>query len=155
MYLVGLFIGSPEEAWDSAADLSNEVNIIYKERQFHTVLSQAPDMYDDLWTGGKCMYKLEPIVKDGGKLIIYAPHIREVSVTHGEAIEKLGYHVRDYFKKQSTKFKDIPGGILAHSTHVKGIGTFENNKENPRIDVILATGIKKETCEKQFRILEL
>ena len=146
--LVGLFIGSPEEAWESAADLSDKTNIIYKDRKFHTVLSQAPDMYDDLWTGGKCMYKLEPIVEDGGKLIIYAPHIREVSVTHGETIEKIGYHVRDYFKKQSSKFEDIPGGILAHSTHVKGIGTFKNNIEKSRIDVILATGIKKEICKK-------
>ena len=146
--LVGLYIGTPEDAWESAADLSDKVNIIYKEKQFQTVLSRAPEMYDDLWTGGKCMYKLEPIVADGGKLIIYAPHIREVSVTHGETIEKIGYHVRDYFKKQSSRFENIPGGILAHSTHVKGIGTFEDGIEKPRIDVILATGIKKEICEK-------
>lgn len=146
--LVGLYIGTPENAWESAADLSDKVNIIYKEQQFKTVLSRAPEMYDDLWTGGKCMYKLEPIVADGGKLIIYAPHIREVSVTHGETIEKIGYHVRDYFKKQPSRFEDFPGGILAHSTHVKGIGTFEDGIEKPRINVILATGIKKEICEK-------
>jgi len=146
--LVGLYIGTPEDAWESAADLSNKINIIYKEHQFHTVLSRAPEMYDDLWTGGKCMYKLEPIVADGGNLIIYAPHIRDVSLTHGETIEKIGYHVRDYFNKQLIKFQDIPGGILAHSTHVKGVGTFVNGIEKPRINVILATGINKETCEK-------
>ena len=147
--LVGLYIGTPEEAWEAAADLSNRIHIIYKDKLFHTVLSCAPEMYEDLWTGGKCMYKLEPIVAEGGKLIIYAPHITEVSVTHGEIIEKIGYHVRDYFIKQAQRFRNIPGAVMAHSTHVRGVGTFENGVEKPRIDVILATGITEETC---FRI---
>lgn len=146
--LVGLYIGTPEEAWEAAADLSDQIHIIYKERQYHTVISQAPEMYEDLWTGGKCMYKLEPVVANGGKLIVYAPHITEVSVTHGEIIEKIGYHVRDYFTKQANRFTDIPGGVMAHSTHVRGVGTFENGVEKPRIDVVLATGISEETCHR-------
>ena len=28
-------------------------------------------MYDELWVAGKCMYKMEPVVADGGELIIY------------------------------------------------------------------------------------
>jgi nickel-dependent lactate racemase len=68
--LVGLFVGSPEEAWDGATKLSRKLHITYKERPFHTVLSCAPKMYDELWVGGKCMYKLEPVVADGGELII-------------------------------------------------------------------------------------
>ena len=52
-------------------------------------------MYDEVWVGGKCMYKLEPVVADGGELIIYAPHIREISATHGSVIERIGYHTRD------------------------------------------------------------
>lgn len=146
--LVGLYIGTPEEAWEAAADLSDRIHIIYKDKLFHTVLSCAPEMYEDLWTGGKCMYKLEPIVADRGKLIIYAPHITEVSVTHGEIIEKIGYHVRDYFIKQAQRFRNIPGGVMAHSTHVRGVGTFENGVEKPRIDVILATGIPEATCRR-------
>jgi nickel-dependent lactate racemase len=146
--LAGLYIGTPEEAWSSAADLSDKIHIVYKERPFTSVLSRAPQMYDDIWTGGKCMYKLEPVVADGGELIIYAPHITQVSITHGEIIEKIGYHVRDYFVKQMDKFRDIPGGIMAHSTHVKGGGTFENGLEQPRVKVILATGIPKEICDK-------
>jgi nickel-dependent lactate racemase len=146
--LAGLFIGSPEEAWSAAADLSNQLHIVYKEQPFNRVLSCAPRMYDDVWTGGKCMYKLEPVVADGGELIVYAPHIREVSVTHGAIIEKIGYHVRDYFIKQWDKFKAIPGGIMAHSTHVKGLGTFENGIEKPRIHVVLATQIPEAVCKK-------
>jgi len=105
-------------------------------------------MYEDIWTAGKCMYKLEPVVENGGSLIIYAPHIKEVSYTHGRDIERVGYHTRDYFLKQAPRFKDVPGAILAHSTHVKGIGTYKEGKERPRIKVILATAISKERCKK-------
>ena len=146
--LSGLYIGTPEEAWDAAADLSDKLHITYKEKPFKKVLSCAPKMYDDLWTGGKCMYKLEPAVAAGGELIIYAPHIKEVSVTHGKMIKRIGYHVRDYFVKQMDKFRDIPGGVMAHSTHVKGIGTFENGIEKPRINVVLATQIPEEVCNQ-------
>ena len=146
--LAGLYIGTPEEAWAEASKLSDKLHIIYKDKPFKTALSCAPEMYDDLWTGGKCMYKLEPVIEDGGELIIYAPHITEVSVTHGDIIEKIGYHVRDYYVKQMNKFEDIPGGVMAHSTHVKGAGTFENGVEKPRINVVLATGISEEMCRK-------
>jgi len=87
-------------------------------------------------------------VADGGELIIYAPHITEVSVTHGKIIEEIGYHVRDYFVKQMDRFGHIPGGVMAHSTHVKGIGTYENGVEKPRVNVVLATGIPEEICRK-------
>jgi hypothetical protein len=46
------------------------------------------------------------------------------------------------------KFRDIPGGILAHSTHVRGIGTYINGVEKPRVKVTLATSIPKEICEE-------
>ncbi len=146
--LSGIFIGTPEDAFSAAADLSDKIHITYKKKPFKRVLSCAPKMYDDIWTGGKCMYKLEPVVADGGELIIYAPHITEVSVSHGEIIEKIGYHVRDYFVKQMDKFMDIPAGVMAHSTHVKGIGSFENGVEKPRIKITLATQIPKDVCDR-------
>ncbi|MEO0293197.1 MAG: lactate racemase domain-containing protein [candidate division WOR-3 bacterium] len=145
--LSGLFIGTPEEAWDKAVELSKKLHIIYKDKPFKEVLGVAPKMYEDLWTAGKVMYKLENVVEDGGELIIYAPHITEVSYTHGKILDKVGYHVRDYFLAQEEKFSWVPGGIKAHSTHVKGIGTYKDGIEKPRINVILATGIPKERCE--------
>ena len=146
--LAGLFCGTPEEAWSAAADLSDKIHIVYKDRPYRSVLSCAPPMYDELWIGGKCMYKLEPVVADGGELIIYAPHIREISVTHGAVIERIGYHVRDYFLKQWDRFADYPRGVLAHSTHVKGVGTYEDGVESPRMNVVLATGIPEAICRK-------
>jgi len=146
--LAGLYAGSPEAAWEQAAELSRQIHIEYKDTPFHTVLSCAPRMYDDLWVGAKCMYKLEPVVADGGTLIIYAPHITEVSVSHGKLIEELGYHTRDYFLKQWDRFKGYPWGVLAHSTHVRGIGTYENGVEKGRVNVVLATGIPESVCRK-------
>jgi lactate racemase len=144
--LAGLFAGSPESAWDQASDLSRILHATYKEHPFHTVLSCAPAMYDELWVGGKCMYKLEPVVADGGELIIYAPHIHEISVTHGRLIRQIGYHCRDYFLKQWDRFKDKPWGVLAHSTHVRGIGTYDQGVERCRVQVTLATAIPREIC---------
>ena len=57
------------------------------------VLSFMPAMYDDLWIAGKGMYKMEPVVADGGEVVIYAPHVREVSQAHG-VVEAIGYHCR-------------------------------------------------------------
>ncbi len=146
--LRGIFTGTPESAWDEASNLSAKTHIEYKKKPFHTILSCAPEMYDELWVGGKCMYKLEPVLADGGDLIIYAPHIREISLTHGKLIREIGYHSRDYFLNQWDQFKEYPWGILAHSTHVRGVGSWEDGKEKNRVNVILATGIPKEVCEE-------
>jgi nickel-dependent lactate racemase len=146
--LRGIFIGDVLEAWEKASDLSDKVHIIYKEKPYKTILGIAPEMYDDIWTAGKVMYKLEPIVADGGTLIIYAPHIDEISYTHGKIIDQIGYHTRDYFLKQWDKFSHFPWGVIAHSTHVKGIGTYKDGVEKPRVNVILATKISKERCEQ-------
>jgi nickel-dependent lactate racemase len=146
--LAGLYAGTPESAWDQASELSRQLHITYKDHPFHTILSCAPKMYDELWTGGKCMYKLEPVLADGGELIIYAPHITEVCIAHGKTIHEVGYHCRDYFVKQWDKFKHYPWGVLAHSTHVYGLGTFENGVETPRARVTLATGIPEAECRQ-------
>ena len=146
--LHGLYIGSYTEAFDAAADLSAQLNIIMKPRAYQRVLAMPAEIYDDLWTAAKAMYKTEPVVTDGGEVIIYAPHISEISYTHGRLIDQVGYHVRDYFLKQWERFKDVPGTIKAHSTHVKGMGTFDldSGVETPRIQVTLATSIPEERC---------
>ena len=148
--LAGLYIGSPEEAWKAAADLSARLHIISVARPFRRVLSIMPELYDDLWTAAKGMYKMEPAIADGGEVVIFAPHITEISYTHGQVIDEIGYHVRDYFTKQWDRFKDFPWGVLAHSTHLRGIGSYDSESgiERPRINVVLATGIPEERCRR-------
>jgi len=146
----GIYCGPIGEAWAEAAELSSRRHVVWLERPVSRALSIMPAMYDDLWVAGKGMYKLEPAVEDGGEVVIYAPHVREVSHSHGRLIEEVGYHCKDYFLKQWDRFKDIPGGILAHSTHVKGQGRYDpaTGVESPRIRVTLATGIPPELCRK-------
>jgi nickel-dependent lactate racemase len=146
--LRGLYAGTPEEAWSEAADLSARMHVVYTPKPYNTVIGVAPRMYDDLWVAGKVMYKLEPVVAAGGRLVIYAPHLATVSYTWGTQLKEIGYHVRDYFLAQMDRFRGIPRGVLAHSTHVRGLGTFSGGVEEPRIDVVLATAIPPETCRR-------
>lgn len=146
--VAGVYFGAPEESQRAAAALAAPLHITYVDRPYNRVLSIIPPMYDDLWTAAKGMYKTEPIIADGGEVIIYAPHIHEISYTHGKVLDEIGYHVRDYFTKQWDRFKGYPWGVLAHSTHLRGIGSYENGVERPRIQVTLATGIPEDRCRK-------
>jgi nickel-dependent lactate racemase len=148
--VAGMFCGDVHEAWRRAAILSSRRHIVWVDEPYDRVLAIMPPMYDDLWTAAKGAYKSEPIVADGGEVIIYAPHVKEVSYVHGRLIDEIGYHCRDYFLGQWDRFRRYPGGILAHSTHVKGLGTYDvpSGVEAPRIQVTLATGIPEERCAR-------
>ncbi len=146
----GLYYGTAQESWEAASHLSAQVHIHYVEAPYKKVLSIMPTLYDDIWTAAKGMYKMEPVIADDGEVIIYAPHITEVSYTHGKILDEIGYHCRDYFAKQWAQFKHYPWGVLAHSTHLRGLGIYDpvTKIERLRIQVTLATGISKERCEK-------
>jgi nickel-dependent lactate racemase len=146
--LHGLWVGGYVDAFAAAAALSERLNVLRVDRPYARVLSMPAERYDDLWTAAKAMYKTEPVVADGGEVVIYAPHLREVSYTHGRLIDEVGYHVRDYFLGQWDRFRSVPGAILAHSTHVRGSGAYVDGVERPRIAVTLATGIPEERCRR-------
>jgi nickel-dependent lactate racemase len=148
--IAGAFCGDVHEAWRQAAALSATRHIVWVDRPFTRVIAVMPPMYADLWTAAKGMYKTEPAVADGGEVVIYAPHVTDVSVVHGRLLDEIGYHCRDYFTAQWDRFRHYPGGILAHSTHVKGLGVFDaaTGRETPRVDVTLATGIPRERCAR-------
>lgn len=136
--------GSAEDAWAAAADVSAETHVRYLDAPVRRVLSLVPEKYEDMWTGAKGFYKVEPVVANGGQVVLYAPHIRHVSVMHPE-IEHIGYHCRDYFLAQWDRFKDVPWGDLAHSTHLRGAGTYDaQHGERCRVTVTLATGIPED-----------
>ncbi|MEO7190150.1 MAG: lactate racemase domain-containing protein [Vicinamibacterales bacterium] len=148
--VAGIYCGERSETWRRAADLSARRHITWVDEPFTRVLAIMPEMYQDLWVAAKGTYKMEPAIADGGEVIIYAPHVKEVSHVHGHLIEEIGYHCRDYFLAQWERFQHYPGGILAHSTHVKGLGTYDaaTRVETPRITVTLATGIPEDVCRR-------
>jgi nickel-dependent lactate racemase len=146
--LTGMFIGNLYEAWSAAADLSAERHIRWCGRPYQRVLSFAPAMYDELWTAAKAMYKLEPAVAVGGEVVIYAPHLDVVSHVHGKYIYEIGYHILPYFLNDWERFKHIPLGVLAHSTHLRGSGVMKNGVERPNVRVTLASKISRDDCAR-------
>jgi hypothetical protein len=90
----------------------------------------------------------EPAVAVGGEVVIYAPHLEEVSRVHGKYIYEIGYHILPYFLENWERFKQMPLGVLAHSTHLRGSGVMENGIEKPNVKVTLASRISKEDCER-------
>ena len=145
--LHSISFGDTKASWASAAEVSAATHVTYLDAPVHRVLSLVPKMYADIWTGAKGFYKLEPVVDDGGEVILFAPHITEISAMHPE-IADIGYHCRDYFVKQWDRFKHLHWGVLAHSTHLRGAGTYDaqTGVEELRVQVTLATGIPEEVC---------
>ena len=146
--LSGLFVGDHLSAWNEAAELSTERHIKWCEKPFQRVLSCAPPMYDELWTGAKAMYKLEPAVALGGEVVIYAPYLDVVSHVHGKFIYEVGYHILPYLLNDWERFKNVPLGVLAHSTHLRGSGVMENGIEKPNVRVTLSSKISAEDCAR-------
>lgn len=134
-------------AWAANARVAAQTHITYVDEPYQRIVSKVPEMYEDLWTGAKGVYKMEPVCADGGEIIVYAPHITQISEMH-PGIRDIGYHCIEYFTKQWDKFKDHPWGEIAHSTHVRGLGTYDpaTGTENLRINITLASQVPEHVC---------
>lgn len=142
-----LSFGSPHSAWEYASAVSAKKHIRFLDKPVKRVVSIIPSRYQDIWTAAKGMYKVEPIIQDGGEVILFAPHIDEFSITHKE-LEDIGYHCREYFSSQMEKFEEVSKTLMAHSSHLRGAGSFSPTQgEQCRITVTLSTGISKNRTE--------
>ncbi|GLY93278.1 lactate racemase domain-containing protein [Actinoplanes sp. NBRC 103695] len=139
--------GDCVSSWADAAAVSAATHVTYLDEPVDRVLSLVPPMYSEIWTGAKGFYKVEPVVADGGEVILYAPHIRSLADSHPQ-IHEVGYHCRDYFVKQWDRFSHVHWGVLAHSTHLRGAGTYDASTgvETLRVNVTLATSIPESVC---------
>jgi len=146
--LEAVAFGDPVGSWAAAADVAAESHVVYLDRPVRRVLSQVAPRYADLWTGAKGFYKVEPVVADGGEVVLHAPHITEIAAMH-PALDELGYHCRDYFLAHWDEYRDHPRGELAHSTHLYGAGTWDPvDGERQRVRVVLATGIPEAVVRR-------
>jgi nickel-dependent lactate racemase len=142
--LNALSFGPPGEAWAAAAQVAARTHVEYLPAPVERVLSLVSPRYADLWTGAKGFYKVEPVVADGGEVVLFAPHIREIASMHPDQ-GNLGYHCRDYFLANWERYREHPRGELAHSTHLFGAGTYDPvHGERQRVRVTLATGIPED-----------
>lgn len=140
--------GELDDTWALASEVAADSHIEYVDKPFKKVVAMMPTRYADMWTAAKGCYKIQPAMAEGGEVVIYAPHVKALSEQHPEVYD-IGYHCIDYFIKQWDLFKDVPTAVLAHSTHVRGGGTFdpETGVEHNRIKLTLCTQVPRETVE--------
>lgn len=93
-YLHGLFISRNRQAFEAAAALSAQVNIVVlPERQKKIVAYLEPGEFKSTWVGNKAIYRTRKAIADGGELLVIAPGL----YTFGEnelvdrAIRQYGY----------------------------------------------------------------
>jgi len=146
-----LFAGDFREAFRRAAEVSRRVHIKYTGRKYKRVVALLDEHYDELWVGGKASYKLGGIIETGGELIIYAPHLRMISETHGRLIEKYGYAPLDHVREMvalSSELRDNLA-VAAHLAHVSYAGQRdEHGRVTPRYRITMASALAEETCRR-------
>jgi nickel-dependent lactate racemase len=146
-----LFCGDFREAFRRAAEVSRQVHIKYTGRKYRRVVALLDEHYDELWVGGKASYKLGGIIEEGGELIIYAPHLRAISETHGLLIEKYGYAPIDRVREMVALSTELRSNlaVAAHLAHVSYAGTRdETGRVVPRYQITLASALDEATCKR-------
>lgn len=144
-----LFAGDFRIALREAIEVSKKIHIKYTNKKYRRVIALLDEHYDELWTGGKASYKLGGIIEDGGELIIYAPHLRCISDTHGVAIEKFGYAPIEKVRQMVAESEELKNNlcVAAHLAHVAFAGR-NDNELLPRFTITLASQVDEKTCRK-------
>ena len=144
-----LFGGDFRLALRKAVEISKKVHIKYTGRKYKRVVALLDEHYDELWTAGKASYKLGGIIEDGGELIIYAPHLRCFSDTHGTVIERFGYSPIAKVKQMAEENEELQNNlcVAAHLAHVAFAGR-DDNEFLPRYTITLASQIEEKKCRQ-------
>lgn len=144
-----LFAGDLYEAFRRAAAVSSQVHVKRIGRKYKRVVALLDRHYDELWVGGKASYKLGSIIEAGGELIIYAPHLKQLSATHGHLIEKYGYAPLEQVREMVAGSDELRANlcVAAHLAHVS-YGSTSNaaGQLTPRYRITLASGVSEADC---------
>lgn len=147
----GLFTGTLRETVRQAAAVSAQVHIRYTGRRFRRVIALLDDHYDEMWVAGKASYKLGAIIEHGGELVIYAPHLKTISTTHGRLIEKYGYAPLEQVREMVDGSDELSANlcVAAHLAHVSyGSRVAADGRIAPRYRITLASSIPSEVCAR-------
>jgi len=144
-----LFAGDLYEAFRRAAAVSSQVHFKRIGRKYKRVVALLDRHYDELWVGGKASYKLGSIIEAGGELIIYAPHLKQLSATHGHLIEKYGYAPLEQVREMVAGSDELRANlcVAAHLAHVS-YGSTSNaaGQVTARYLITLASGVTEAAC---------
>jgi hypothetical protein len=146
-----LFAGDIYESFRRAAAVSREVHVKYVGRNYKRVVALLDRHYDELWVGGKASYKLGSIIEEGGELIIYAPHLTQLSATHGRLIEKYGYAPLEQVREMVEGSDELRANlcVAAHLAHVS-YGSARNaaGQLTPRYRITLGSAVTEAACRR-------
>lgn len=144
-----LFCGDVKIAFRRAAEISSLVHVKYTNHQYKRVVALLDEHYDEMWTGGKASYRLGAIVEEAGELIIYAPHLRCFSDTHGALIEKYGYAPLARVREMVAEFDELKNNlcVAAHLAHV-AYAARRDAPTMPRYRITLASQISEADCRR-------
>jgi nickel-dependent lactate racemase len=146
-----LFTGGLRETVRQAAAVSSQVHIRYVDRRYRRVVAILDEHYDEMWVGGKASYKLGAIIENGGELVVYAPHLKGISTTHGAMIEKYGYAPLETVREMVEGSDELRANlcVAAHLAHVSYAGRIgANGQVEPRYRITLASGIPEDICRR-------
>ena len=96
-------------------------------------------------------YRLGPVIEEGGELIIYAPHLRCISETHGRLIERYGYAPLETVRELVAQSAELEANlcVAAHLAHVSFAGRRdETGRILPRYRITLASAVDEATCRR-------
>lgn len=144
-----LFAGDLRGAFRRAAEVSKQVHIKYTGREFRRVVALLDEHYDEMWTGGKASYRLGGVIEEGGELIIYAPHLRRISDTHGGVIERYGYQPLAPVRELVAAGGELQNNlcVAAHLAHVAYAGRADDPTRG-RFRITLASQVDEATCRR-------
>jgi nickel-dependent lactate racemase len=146
-----LFAGDFRETFRRAAQISQQVHVKYTGRQYRRAVALLDPHYDELWVGGKASYKLGAIIEPGGELLIYAPHLTQISVTHGKLIERYGYAPLEHVREMVDNSDELQANlaVAAHLAHVAYASRqTADGRIEPRYRITLASGVPEEMTRR-------
>ena len=132
----GLYIGDDARTFETAAELSRNVNMTFLDEPLHKVVVYLdPREFRSTWLGNKAIYRTRMAMADDGELIIIAPGVQEFGedAEIDRLIRKYGYRGTPATLKaveENTELRDNLSAA-AHLIH----GSTEG-----RFNVVYATG---------------
>lgn len=125
----GLFIGSDEEVFTEAAELSLKVNFTRLEKPLQkVVVFLSQDEYRSTWLGNKSIYRTRMAIADGGELIVLAPGVSQFGEDReiDRLIRKYGYRGTQKTLEAVHNNPDLAGNLsaAAHLIHGSSEGRF-------------------------------
>ncbi len=126
----GLYVGDDARTFETAADLSRNVNMTFLDEPLEKVVVYLdPREFRSTWLGNKAIYRTRMAMADNGELIIIAPGLREFGedAEIDRLIRKYGYRGTPATLKAVEENTELQNNLsaAAHLIHGSTEGRFK------------------------------